>query len=164
MEENVKKINNKILLSVSMFISLGAAVLMLISLFLPYITGGYGEMKSNSMVSYVQLAMDKGSEYMGSDAFGIMMFTMVALIGVFSALTLIFALVKKPVPIIIFTIIAALVFCILCWDFTDRGVVGDNAFSWGIAFYTFIIGAILAFGGAVFMIVQKNKIKNSGEV
>lgn len=150
----MEKNNDKTLLAASLVALAGSAV-MIASLFLPYITGGIGVADSQSMVSYVQLAMDAGETYTGSGLFGGIMLTLVVMIGVFSLLSLIFSAVRKPVPVIIFTIIAFIVFCILCWDFTDRGVVRDGGLSWGAAYYTFIVGAVISLGGAVFMLVRK---------
>lgn len=159
MDNNSEKTSNKKLLLLSMFVSLAGSALMLVSLILPYITGAEGAVKSHSMISYVKLAMDMGSEYTGTDVFGALMLAMVICIGLFSALVLVFSLVKKPIPIIVFTFLAGIVFIILCSDFTSRGVVGENALSWGVAYYMFIIGVIISFMGAVFMLIQKIKNK-----
>lgn len=161
MDNSIKNSNGKKLLLVSMLTALVGSVLMCVSLFLPYITGGYAEIKSASMVSYVMLALDKGAQYTGSTLLGTIMLVIVIFIGLFSLLSVLFSIIKKPIPLIIFTILAIVVFCVLCWDFTDRGVVGEHAMSWGAAFYTFIIGAVISFAGAVFMITQKIKIKKS---
>lgn len=161
MDNSIKNSNGKTLLLVSMLTALVGSVLMCVSLFLPYITGGYAEIKSASMVSYVMLALDKGAQYTGSTLLGTIMLVIVIFIGLFSLLSLLFSIIKKPIPLLIFTILSCAVFSVLCWDFTDRGVVGENALSWGAAFYTFIIGAVISFAGAVFMITQKIKIKKS---
>lgn len=161
MGNNAQKSTNKTLLLISMLTALGGSVLMLVSLLLPYITGASGMIESSSMVSYVKLAFEYGDQLTGSSAFGIIMLVMVILIGLFSFLAVIFSLVKKPIPVLVFTILACVVFCIQCWDFTSRGVVGEYALSWGAAYYTFIIGVVVALGGAVFMIIQKNRIKLS---
>lgn len=163
MENNIKKSNGKTILLVSMLTALIGSVLMAVSLLLPYIVGGYGEMNSSSMIGYVKLALDQGAQYFGTSAFGIIMLVLVILIGLFSLLAVIFSLVKKPIPIIIFAVLACIVFCVLCWDFTDRGVVGKSALSWGAAFYTFIAGEVIALASAVFMLIQKIRIKKMGE-
>lgn len=159
MNNKVKPSCGKSLLLVSMLTALVGSILMLVSLLLPYITGAYGEMQSYSMISYVKLALKEGGQYTGSSVFGIIMLVIVIIIGLFSLLTFVFSLIKKPIPILIFTILACIVFCVLSWDFTDRGVVGENALSWGSAFYAFIIGVVIALAGAVFMITQKMRIK-----
>ena len=159
METNVKKSNNNSILLVSMFTALVGSVLMLVSLLLPYITGGYGDIQSYSMVSYVKLAFDEGNKYAGTSVFGVIMLVMVIIIGLFSLLSFVFSLARKPIPVLIFTVLACIAFCVQCWDFTDRGVIGENALSWGSAFYAFIIGVIIALAGAVFMLIQKIRIK-----
>lgn len=163
MENNLKQTNGKALLTAAMLIATLGSLTMIISLFLPYITGGYGEIKNSSMVSYVGLALEHGSEYTGSSVFGIIMLVFVICIGLFSALALLFSLIKKPIPLLIFAVIACIVFFVLCWDFTDRGVVAEEAMSWGAAYYAFIIGTVVAVAGAVFMIIQKSRIKKAEE-
>lgn len=157
MENEVQKKSGKNLLLISMLTTFAGSVLMIISLFLPYITGGTPPLQSCSMVSYVQLALDKGNTYLGTSAFGEMMLGFVASIGLFALLSLILSLAKKPISVIIFTILAGLVFYVMCVDFTDRGVVAEGNLSWGIAYYTYIIGTVISLGGSVFMITQKKK-------
>lgn len=159
MKKEINIARNKTLFKVSSFISLGGSFMMIVSMFLPYIVGGPSIMPSNSMVSYVQLSFEKGARYMGTNAFGILMLCIVGFIGLFALLAFILSCTKKPIGIIVFTVLAFLVFFVLCGDFRSRDVISDSGFRWGIGYYVFIIGSVVSLGGAIFMIVQKNIIK-----
>lgn len=145
-------------------ITIIGSILMPISLFFPFITGNTGPIHSISLVGYVQLAFDKGNEYMGTDAFGWMMLVMVCLLGLFSLLSLIFSFKAKTTQIIVFTILASLVFFVIRWDFLDREVVSEYGLSWGIAYYMFIIGAVISFVGAILAKILINRFNKPKEV
>lgn len=164
MEKEINIAKNKNLLKVSSFISIGGSILMIASMFLPFIVGGPSIMPSNSMVSYVQLSLEQGAKYMGTNAFGILMLCIVGFIGLFAFLAFVLSCTKKPIGIIVFTALAFLVFFVLCGDFRSRDVISDSGFKWGIGYYVFIIGAVVSLGGAVFMIVQKNLIKKGEKI
>lgn len=163
MENNSKQTNGKALLTAAMLAASLGSLTMIISLFLPYITGGYGEIKSHSMISYIQFAFESENVVAGTSIIGIIVLVFVIIIGLFSALALLFSLIKKPIPLLIFAILACIAFFVLCWDFTSRGVVAEKAMSWGAAYYAFIIGTVVAVAGAVFMIIQKSRIKKAEE-
>ena len=46
-------------------------------------------------------------------------------------------------------------------DYTLRGVIPGDGYGWGIAYYLFPIAAAAAFGGAVWMLVRKVKIRKA---
>ena len=113
------------------------------------------DMKSPSIVSYISICLK-----MGMEEIGISLAIVLGIWGVFALLTLLFSFLKKAIPIIVFDILALLVFLLLRWDFTDRGVVGEyGAYVWGIANILYFLFAIILFAGAVFMLITKIKIK-----
>ncbi len=160
MDENNKKKSAGTLHMIAMIISLIGSAVMIISLFLPYISGGYGEITSVSMISYISLALGIGSVYAGGPELGIIMLVLVILIGLFALLAFILSFALKPAGIITFTILSAVFFTLMCWDFVSRGVL-DSSRYWSIAFYLYILGAISCLFGAVFMKIQSKKIKQT---
>lgn len=156
--ENVKnKSNEKNLLIVSWFIGIGGGILMLLSLVLPFLSFSSD---NYSMISYFQELQKVGKYFRDGETLATLITVLVILIGIFSFLALLFAFLKKPIGGIVFTVLSLIVFCLLCWDLTDRGVVSEKAAGWAVAYYIFIIGILLSLGGAVFMIVQKKKMNN----
>ncbi len=83
----------------------------------------------------------------------IILVVLLGIIGVGSILCAIFALIKKAIPVIVFDSIAFLIFLIL-----TSGIPG------GIGYYIYIISSIIAFAGAVWLLVCKTKIKNANKM
>lgn len=113
------------------------------------------DMRHISMFEYAQAYININDVY----AVGIVYVVFVAMIGAFALLTLLFALLKKPIPVIIFSVLALGTFLIQNWDYSDRGVVPGNNYDWGIAYYLFFAAFVLILGGAVWMLVCKIKAK-----
>lgn len=86
----------------------------------------------------------------------------VVLIAVFWALvvlTYIMAILKKPIGIVIFDLLAMCVFKIIHFDFEDRGIIPSSSYDWEIANYlTYIIGIVIL-GGAIWLFIEKRKAK-----
>ena len=83
----------------------------------------------------------------------------IAVFGAFALLTLLFSAIKKPIPAIIFNLLAFAVFRITKWDFEDRGVIPNSNYDWGMAQYICYIGIIVVVVGAVALLVAKIKDK-----
>ncbi len=79
--------------------------------------------------------------------------------AVMVVLTLLFAVFKKAMPIIIFDLLAFGVFSLIKWDFEDRGVLPSSNYDWGIARYIFYVGSVIAIVGAIALLVVKIKNK-----
>lgn len=73
--------------------------------------------------------------------------------------TLLFSVLKKPIPTILFNLLAFAVFRITKWDFEDRGVIPNSSYDWGIAQYICYISIIMVMMGAVALLVAKIKDK-----
>lgn len=86
----------------------------------------------------------------------------VVIIAVFWALTVltyIMAILKKPIGIVIFDLLAMCAFKIIHFDFEDRGIIPSSSYDWGIANYlTYIIGIVIL-GGAIWLFIEKRKAK-----
>lgn len=82
---------------------------------------------------------------------------LVAAIAITAIIALIFACVSKGIPALVFSIIGFLLFLVLNWDFSDRGVVPTDDYSWGFGYYLFYAAALVAVVGAIWMIVSKRR-------
>lgn len=83
----------------------------------------------------------------------------IAAFGAFALLTLLFSVLKKPIPAIIFNFLTFAVFRITKWDFGDRGVIPSINYDWGMAEYFCYIGVVVLTVGAVALLVVKIKDK-----
>ncbi len=168
--EKQKKFNE---LFIPFIIVLAGTLFMVISLFLPYSTaiGDHEEYinRFSDEIAYeeldmtyddtMNLSMAEYAKVYGSMGQSFTLYVaLVVLIGGFSSLALLFACLKKPIPIIIFTVLAFLVFCLQNWDYSDRGVVPSSDYDWGAAYYIFPAAAAVAFIGSICLLVQKIKI------
>lgn len=83
----------------------------------------------------------------------------IAAFGAFALLTLLFSVLKKPIPTIIFNLLAFAVFRITKWDFEDRGVIPNSNYDWGMAQYICYIGIVVVMVGAAALLIVKIKDK-----
>ncbi len=178
MNTNIK--NNKQL--IPFIIALVGAILMVFTVFLPYATatGDYAEyikeypeetvyeelditakdMLNVSMVEYANIYSKLSEEIWGTATNGTIYVVMVALIGGFSLLAVLFAVLKKPIAIIIFCIFSFGVFCLQNWDYTDRGVIPSSSYGWGVGYYIFYVATIITVIGAVWLLLNKKRTIN----
>jgi hypothetical protein len=85
---------------------------------------------------------------------------LVAMFAVFAFFAMLMAIVKKPIGVMIFDILAMVVFGIIHYDFADRGVIPSRLYDWGIVNYlTYLIGGIVI-AGAIWMLVKKRKLQH----
>lgn len=129
-------------------ISVLGVIIIIGAFFLPY--------AEFSLFEYLRMyisaiGMDSYQDY------GIIYTVVIGLMAVFSLLTLRFVILRKPIAYLVFDCITFGVFCLLNWDFKDRGIVND----WGVAYYLYYIGVILLFVGAVWFIIYKSKEKKA---
>lgn len=83
--------------------------------------------------------------------------------AVLSVITLLFSILRKPIAIIIFDVLAMINFLVIRFDFSDRGVIPSSSYNWGYANYiVFILGALIL-AGAIIMLIGKiqEKRKNN---
>ena len=175
--DTLKKKNN---LFIPFIVAVIGSALMILTIFLPYTSAtkefaeridSYPEavaysntdikasdVKNVSMVQYASMYSSNSKEILHQSSVGIIYVVIVVGIGIFSLLSLIFALLKKPIPLIISDVLDFGVFTFLGWDFRDRGLI-ISAYNWGIGYYLFYIGIVMALVGAVLLIMAKKKGK-----
>lgn len=154
-------------------ITIIGSILLVLMLFLPFASakGEYKEiLKENSEKMYsetmtcgdaVNISLTEFigiySELEGDTASATK--TVIIIFVVLSGLTLIMSLCKKPAGIMLFAFSAMVAFMMIQFDFSDRGVMSGDRYGWSVVnFLTYII-AIGIFVGAVWLFIQKKKIK-----
>ena len=90
---------------------------------------------------------------------GTIVLVLIGLIALFTVLSLLFSLLKKPLPTLIFAVLNFAVFSVLKWDLTDRRVIPSGLYNWGFSCYYLYIGSVLLFAGAIWLLVVKRKAK-----
>ena len=89
---------------------------------------------------------------------------MISVFAFFALLTLLFSILRKAIPVIIFDLLTFVVFRIIQWDFEDRGVISNSKYDGGIALYIGYIGVVIVMAGAVTLLVMKIKNKKQRKV
>lgn len=117
-----------------------------------------------SMVRYAKIYSRMSEEMFGDSSTGALYVVLVVLIAIFSICNLIFAIFKKPIAVIVFDVLAFVVFCIQNWDYKDRGVIQSDNYNWGAAYYLFIICAICILVCAIITIILKKLHKNNLDI
>ncbi len=167
-------------------IALVAALFMVVSIFLPYSSATEthaetikenpdvivykdpditsGELLDISMFEYARIYALLSEDLYGNAAVGFFYVAMVGLIGGFALLNLLFVSLKKPIPGIVFSVLAFAVFLLQNWDYTDRGVVPSRSYEWGIGYYVFFAVAVIALAGNIWMLVEKILLKKQAKL
>lgn len=167
-------------LKIPFLMTLIGSVLLLIMILLPYASakGDYKEhLKSNPESYYVSeikmtnasaaniSMLEYGRIYAAMARQGvyrevsIICIVLIVLFVFFSLLTLLMSLLKQAIGIMIFDLLALAVFWIIHFDYADRGVLPTDSYGWGIAnYFTYIAGIAVAIG-AVWLFLEKRKMK-----
>lgn len=161
-------------LTVPKIVAIVGNVLMLLCVFLPYASAAKdspyreyademvdgvraGELADPSMFKFVTLYNKLKDQTSNGSEIATIVMVLVAAIAIMAIIALIFACVSKGVPALVFSIIGFLLFLVLNWDFSDRGVVPTDDYSWGFGYYLFYVAALAAVVGAIWMIVVKRR-------
>ena len=167
-------------LNVPILIMLVGAVAIIISLFLPYVsaTEEYAKILNNSLdTSFEQLNMTRqeainpslyniaNAYYQASESYTHILYKYfvpisVATIGIFALLNVLFAILKKPIPAIVFDILSVGIFALLNWDFQGRGVF-TKVYNFSTGYYLLYVASIVILIGAVWLLINKMKDKKN---
>lgn len=162
-------------------IALIGALLIIVSVFLPYSTATgerrewldkhpdvvvieemdltAADMKNISMAQYAHMYNIMSEVYWHDPAVGVFYIVLVALVGGGALIAALFTWKRKPVGTIIFGALSYGAFSVMNSDFTDRGVIPSDTYDWGIAHTILPIAAMILALGAAWMIVKKIQIK-----
>lgn len=119
------------------------------------------DIEDMSMPEYIRTYLYAREVNMANEAVVVGVVVVIGLIGILSCITLLLTILKKPVAVIIVNTLALGAFRLLCYDFEDRGVIGNSGYNWGIAYYLYYIGIAVVYAGAVWMFLLKRKRKKT---
>ena len=115
------------------------------------------DLSNISMVQYARIYTTYSKDFFGNRFQGIYYVVFVTLIGGFSLLTAVFCLLKKPLAVIIFDVLAFGVFCLQNWDFTNRGISPTRSYEWGSGYYIFFAAVFVVLIAATWQLVSKSE-------
>lgn len=167
--------------TISSIISILGALLLVVAFFLPYATGTdeYKErIEANpegvsiesigmtnadavdiSMMEYTRVYMS--AEMLGVSEFYLIYVPFMAGLLACALLALLFAALRKPIPVIVFSALTLGLSLFLNWDFEDRGVVPSSLYDWGVAKWIYLVAAVIAIAGAAWLLVVKMREKRA---
>lgn len=108
---------------------------------------------------YIHIAGEEGTDST-SGQIGILCVVLISMYGVFALLTLVMALRRKPIGTIVFNLLTMGVLWLIQFDFRDRRMIPSNRYHGGIAYYLAYVVVVAIIVGAVWMFVEKRKLKN----
>lgn len=160
MTKGVFKMNKKI--KIPFFITLVSSFLSLITMFLPYVTANdsYKEILKMSTSDMTNVSLFKYFLTYTSSEYKLLYsgFTILIIaIAVFVFLTILFAILKKPIPTVIFDILSLGVFVRQGMVYKALGVAASYKFS--IGYYAFFVTTIITLVSAIWMFISKKQIK-----
>ena len=89
---------------------------------------------------------------------GILFNVIVIVFASLSALTALFAILRKPIAVMIFELIAFGSFTVLNMA-TKADFFGADKYAWGIGYYAIVIAFAIVFAGAIWMLIKKTAAK-----
>lgn len=165
-------------------VSLFAAVVMLLCLLLPYAvsTGAWDEMleqntdtvvstewgmtgKDMQSMSATTLTLKLNDYYRSvqEELSGVIMLSLLIACAFFCLLTILFSLMDKAIPTMVFALLSAGPFSLLSVIMHQDWSIGVDAgtYAWGVGYYLFFAAVVVTVGGAVWLLVEKIKDKKA---
>ncbi len=169
--QNTKRTKSKLTLPAA--VALAGALILIIALFLPYMTAvgdmaeyieehpnhieiespemTAGDLKNIPVISVGTVITGAYGEDDGTIANAIIL----TICG-FVALTILFTVLKKPIAVMIFDLLCFGVFFFLSFLMKDDFIDADK-YAWGIGYYVVVTAAIIVFAVAAWMLVEKKR-------
>ena len=151
------------------------AIIIVIAFFLPYASAK--KEHKEYLKYYYEEVIDTEANMTGKDAIHVSMFEfakiyhvadgdvatfcliVIIIIGIFSLLTLLFVLLKKPIVVLVFDCLTFASYHLLTSDFKMRGAMPNWRYAWGISYYLYYIGIVIVLVGVIWMLITKIKQK-----
>ncbi len=175
-----EKMQERSTLFLPFLIALIGVLIVGISLFLPYIsaTGNMAEyierypdkveieefsLTAGDLANIPVISVNKILSGVYGKAEGTLANVIVLVFGGLMALTGLFVILKKPIAIIIFDLLACGVFCFLNFVMREDGFIAEDKYAWGIGYYTIIIATVAILGGAMWLLITKMRLKREAK-
>ena len=170
MDKITKQTLNK-KLTVPFIVTLVGVLLVVIALFLPYMTA-VGEMAdyiekfpdrieiesldltAGDMANIPVMSVSKLITGIYGEDDGVIANAIVFVFGGFLALTALFTIFKKPIAIMVFDLQSLGIFAFLN-ILMKEDFIGVDKYAWGVGYYIILMGVVVTFAGAVWMLVKK---------
>ncbi len=120
----------------------------------------YEQMKDMSLFTYARVYLQGGEEIFHSSFAGTFYGVLIFAVLLFALLTLLGALINKPVVSIVFDVLMAAAYYTVIWDFLNRGIMPDSNRVWGISYSLYYPCAAVILICSILMIVLKKKKQN----
>ena len=174
MDKTAKKtLNEK--LKLPFIVALIGVLVLVIGMFLPYMTavGGLAEyiekypdnieseefdMTASDLKDIPMISMGRIAASLYNEEEGIFFNVVVIVLASLSALTALFVLLKKPIAVVIFELIAFVYFTAINMA-TKADFFGADLYAWGVGYYAIIIAFAIVFTSAIWMLVKKIAVK-----
>lgn len=171
-------LNKKLLLP--FIVSLIGVLILVIALFLPYMTavGELAEyiekypdsieieefdMTASDLKDIPMMSMGRLAASAYNEEEGIFFNVIVIVFASLSALTALFVILKKPIAVMVFELIAFGSFTVLNMA-TKADFFGADKYAWSIGYYAIVIAFAIVFAGAIWMLVKKIAVKKEWKV
>lgn len=174
--------NNGQLKLIASVATMVAALLLVVAFFLPYAAGvdeyreTLGALSANpysevlgmsnedladiSLLEYARIYGASGELGMPEE-FAAVYVPLTVAPAVLGALTLLFAVLRKPIPSILFSVLTVALTFLLNWDFEDRGVIPSDTYDWGVARWVYLAAGVAVIVCAIWQIVLRRQAKNA---
>ena len=170
MDKNMKKSLNEKLKLPFVVVLIGVLIL-IVGMFLPYMTavGELAEyikkypdsieieefdMTASDLKDIPMMSMGRIAASAYNEEEGILFNVIVIVFAYLSALTALFVILKKPIAVMIFELIAFGSFTVLNMA-TKADFFGADKYAWGVGYYAIVIAFAIVFAGAIWMLVKK---------
>jgi len=118
-----------------------------------------GEMMDLSLFKYALVYQQGGDTLLHSSGSGMIYTVLYSAVPVFAILIMLAALRKRPLLTLLCDLLMGGAIWIINWDFADRGIMPDNDRLWAIAYYLYYPLAVIIAICAIWMFIEKRKIK-----
>lgn len=173
---------NKQLGTIAVIATIVAAALLVVAFFLPYAAGTqefragltsmpvnpYSETLGMSNEELADISLFEYARIYGAsgelgmiEAFSMLYTVLTAAAGVLGVLTLLFALLRKPIPVVVLSVLTVALSLLLNWDFEDRGVIPSPSYDWGVARWVYLAAGTAAVALAIWQIVLRRQPKRA---
>lgn len=109
-----------------------------------------------SLLEYMRIYI-AGLDY--SLAISVICLVLISAIALFSLLVLLFAALRKPIPLLIFNCLNFGAFSLLSFDFSDRGVLPSSNYALGFANYLYYVISAALLAGSIWLLIVKVREK-----
>lgn len=121
------------------------------------------DMMDMSLFEYARTYFQGGEVFFRSSESGTFYGVLITLIGAFALLTLLAAWQRRPVLTLICDLLMAGAFCLVNWDFVDRGIMPDRDRVWAIAHHIYYPLAAVIAVCAVWMFIIKRRVRKAAQ-